>query len=156
MLIPSPLLCLEGEVSLRRFCFLRKSSSATLTLLFWLCSAKLCCLVLLFYLLQQLTTGKGPHRRSRQFFLCIFLCIGCAKSICSGKVPTAEAGDFFFAILWHSIYCLCVLDRVCLSMVLCSLMTFFSMCLYLFCVCLCVCLPICVWCCGRVQLDDLL
>ena len=47
MLIPSPLLCLEGESVSEEICFLRKSSSATLTLLFWLCSAKLCCLVLL-------------------------------------------------------------------------------------------------------------
>ena len=155
MLIPSPLLCLEGESVSEEILFPSKKfkRNSNLVILTLLCKTLLpCASVWILYPLQQLETGKGPHRRSRQFFLCIFLCIGCAKSSCSGKVPTTEAAAIFSLQNCATQFTACV----CFYVVSCSLMTFLCMCLYLFCACLYVCLPICVWCCRRVQLDDLL
>ena len=130
MLIPSPLLCLEGESVSEEILFPSKKfkRNSNLVILTLLCRTLLpCAPVLILYPLQQLETGKGPHR-------------------------TAEAAAIFSLQNCATQFTACV----CFYVVSCSLMTFLCMCLYLFCACLYVCLPICVWCCRRVQLDDLL
>ena len=96
--------------------FKRNSNLVILTLL---CKTLLpCAPVLILYPLQQLETGKGPH-----------------------KVPTAEAAaKFSLQNSWHSIHCLCVL-----SCGVVQLDVFFCVCVSIcfVCVCLCACLYVC-------------